>query len=112
MGLVDALAGADLVLTGEGSFDAQSALGKGPVGVADLARAAGVPVVVLAGRVAHPLGPVVDRVDAAFGIHPGALPLVEALDPVIAAAHLQATAGEVARLIARSRSGGRDGGPA
>ena len=101
VGLVDALAGADLVLTGEGSFDAQSALGKGPVGVADLARAAGVPVVVLAGRVAHPLGEVAGRVDAAFGIHGGPLPLVTALDPAVAAAGLRGTAGEVARLVAR-----------
>ena len=101
VGLADALVGADLVLTGEGSFDAQSALGKGPVGVADLARSVGVPVVVLAGRVAHPLGPVAGRVDAAFGIHPSALPLADALDPVVAAAHLGATAGEVARLVAR-----------
>ena len=68
VGLADAVADADLVLTGEGSFDAQSALGKGPVGVADLACAHGVPVVVLAGRVEHPLGPVGERVDAAFGV--------------------------------------------
>jgi glycerate kinase len=101
VGLPDALVGADLVLTGEGSFDAQSALGKGPVGVADLARSLGVPVVVLAGRVEHPLGAVGERVDAAFGIHPSALPLVEALDPTTAAASLRHTAGEVARLVAR-----------
>ena len=47
-----ALVGADLVVTGEGSFDAQSLAGKAPVGVARRARAAGVPVVVLAGQVA------------------------------------------------------------
>ncbi len=101
VGLAEALLGADLVLTGEGSFDAQSALGKGPVGVADLARRLGVPVVVLAGRVEHPLGPVAEKVDAAFGIHPAVLPLADALDPVTAAAHLRATAGEVARLVLR-----------
>jgi glycerate 2-kinase len=101
VGLADALVGADLVLTGEGSFDAQSALGKGPVGVADLARGLGVPVVVLAGRVEHPLGPVGDRVDGAFSIHPAALPLIDALDPGTAAANLRATAGEIARLVLR-----------
>lgn len=37
--------------TGEGSFDRQSLAGKAPVGVARRAWAAGVPVVVLAGRV-------------------------------------------------------------
>ena len=89
VGLPDALVGADLVLTGEGSFDAQSALGKGPVGVADLARARGVPVVVLAGRVEHPLGPVGDRVDAAFGIHPAPRTPAEAMDPDVTAAALR-----------------------
>ncbi|WP_261793361.1 glycerate kinase, partial [Pseudomonas aeruginosa] len=48
-GLADALVGADLVLTGEGRLDAQSLHGKTPVGVARIARQAGVPVVALAG---------------------------------------------------------------
>jgi len=51
VGFDAALDGADLVVTGEGSFDAQSLAGKAPVGVARRARTAGVPVVVLAGRV-------------------------------------------------------------
>lgn len=51
LGFDAALAGADLVVTGEGSFDAQSLAGKAPVGVARRAQAAGVPVIVLAGRV-------------------------------------------------------------
>ena len=50
-GLRSHLEHADLVLTAEGAVDAQSATGKVPSGVARLAAAAGVPVVVLAGRV-------------------------------------------------------------
>jgi glycerate kinase len=42
------VAGADLVLTGEGSFDAQSLDGKAPIGVAR--RAGGVPTWVISGR--------------------------------------------------------------
>lgn len=42
---------ADLVVTGEGRMDAQTAHGKGPMGVARRCRAAGVPVVALAGAV-------------------------------------------------------------
>lgn len=42
---------ADLVLTGEGKTDFQTAFGKVPVGVAALARQAGVPVLVLSGAV-------------------------------------------------------------
>ena len=46
-----ALAEADLVITGEGSFDQQSLRGKVVAGVASLAREHGVPCVVLAGQV-------------------------------------------------------------
>jgi glycerate kinase len=42
VGLADRVRGADLVITGEGSLDRQSLAGKTPVGVASLARAAGV----------------------------------------------------------------------
>jgi glycerate 2-kinase len=42
---------ADLVIAGEGAFDATSLRGKAVAGVAGLAQAAGVPCVVLAGRV-------------------------------------------------------------
>ncbi|AYF76008.1 glycerate kinase [Nocardia yunnanensis] len=45
------LADADLVVTGEGSLDQQSLSGKAPIGVCAAARAAGVPVIVVAGRV-------------------------------------------------------------
>ncbi|WP_019135794.1 glycerate kinase [Cellulomonas massiliensis] len=51
VGLRGHLRDADLVLTGEGSVDAQTLAGKVPVGVADAAGDADVPVVVLAGRV-------------------------------------------------------------
>jgi glycerate kinase len=45
-----ALAEADLVVTGEGSLDAQTLHGKAPAGVAEAARAAGVPVIAVAGQ--------------------------------------------------------------
>lgn len=50
--LDDAVGGADLVVTGEGSFDGQSLRGKVVAGVALAAAARGVPCVVLAGQVA------------------------------------------------------------
>ena len=49
-GFLGQLAGARLVITGEGSLDAQTLHGKAPAGVAAAARAAGVPVIVVAGR--------------------------------------------------------------
>lgn len=50
VGLDAQLIGADVAVVGEGSLDAQSLLGKAPVGVARRARAAGVGVVAVAGR--------------------------------------------------------------
>jgi glycerate kinase len=49
VGLDERLAAADVVVTGEGYLDAQSLDGKVVGGVADLAAAAGVPVVVIVG---------------------------------------------------------------
>lgn len=52
IGLADAVRGADLVVTGEGAYDGQSAAGKVPSFVAGLAAEAGVPVALVAGRIA------------------------------------------------------------
>ncbi|MDP9093168.1 MAG: glycerate kinase [Actinomycetota bacterium] len=45
------IAGADLVVTGEGSFDEQTLQGKGPAAVIALAQRSGVPAAVVAGRI-------------------------------------------------------------
>lgn len=81
------LAGADLVVTGEGSLDEQSLAGKAPVGVSRAARAASppVPVVAVAGR--STLDP--ERLRAA-GIA-AAYPL-QALEPDLATSIAQAPA--------------------
>lgn len=50
-GLDRKLTQADLVLTGEGSLDAQSEFGKAPLGLADRARDLGLPVLAVAGRI-------------------------------------------------------------
>lgn len=47
-----ALAAASVVVTGEGSFDGQSAAGKAPAHVAALAEASGIPAALVAGRIA------------------------------------------------------------
>src|SRR3954468_9635991 len=49
-GFPEAVAGADLVIVGEGSLDEQSLRGKGPMGAAAVAARAGAPVVAVAGR--------------------------------------------------------------
>jgi glycerate kinase len=50
LGFATAVRGADLVLTGEGSFDEQSLTGKAPIGVARAATGAGVRTWLIAGR--------------------------------------------------------------
>ncbi|MBR7830956.1 glycerate kinase [Actinospica sp. MGRD01-02] len=50
LGVEQAMRGASLVVTGEGSLDEQSLRGKAPVGVARLAALHGVPVVAVCGR--------------------------------------------------------------
>jgi glycerate kinase len=52
LGFADALEGAALVVTGEGSLDEQTLHGKAPVGVARAAAARGVPVAAVCGRLA------------------------------------------------------------
>jgi len=51
VGFARHLPGAHLVVTGEGSLDAQTLSGKAPAGVAAAAREAGIPVVTVSGRV-------------------------------------------------------------
>lgn len=83
VGLRERLRGVDLVITGEGRIDSQTARGKTPVGVARLAQAAGVPCVALGGAVPV-ASPVLEQLAAAgiaavFPILPGVVNLDEAL---------------------------------
>ncbi len=63
--LHERFAAADIVVTGEGSFDSQSLAGKGPGRLLEMARAAGKPVVVFAGRsgVADPAVRTMDSIE-------------------------------------------------
>lgn len=104
LALADAIAGAALVLTGEGSLDSQSAYGKVPAGVGALAKASGVPVVALAGQATYPLGETANLLDAAFPIHSQPMTTEEALDPDRTAQGIQNTAEQVARLVSSFRT--------
>ena len=70
------LEGADLVITGEGRIDSQSADGKVVSGVARLTRAKGVPLIAIAGGIADSAGAVYDiGVSAMFSTDRAALPV-------------------------------------
>lgn len=96
-GLAAAVAGADLVITGEGRMDAQTLHGKAPVGVARVAKRAGVPVIALAGSLGEGYQALHDAgIEAAFSLAPGPISLEQAL--ASAAEQLQARAVDIARL--------------
>lgn len=79
--LADRIQGADLVLTGEGRLDGQSARGKTPVGVARIARDLGVPVIALAGALGEGYEKCyAEGITAAFSICPRPMTLAEAMD--------------------------------
>ena len=96
-GLVEALEDADLVITGEGRLDGQSLHGKTPVGVARLARAAGVPVIALAGSLGEGYQRLyAEGIGAAFSLAPGPVSLEQAMAE--AGLQLSARAADLARL--------------
>lgn len=79
----------DLVITGEGNMDEQSAAGKAPVGVARRAKRYGKPVVAVVGGRADNLDAVYERgVDLVLPICRKPMPLNQALDPQDAEANL------------------------
>lgn len=99
--LADKLAGADLVITGEGRLDGQTVFGKTPFGVTELARQQNIPVIAIGGC----LGDGVDAVHehgmlAVFDCVSRAMPLEEALAG--ARENLQRTARNVAALLSLS----------
>jgi glycerate 2-kinase len=74
------LAGASLVITGEGRTDFQTAMGKAPVGVAAVARRLGVPVLCLSGGLGDGAEDVLALgIDALATAVPGPIPLEEAM---------------------------------
>lgn len=78
VGLAARVAAADLVITGEGRLDEQSLQGKGPVGVARLARRLGKKVVGVAGAVDDSAA-LRAQFDLLIPIKPAAMPLAEAM---------------------------------
>lgn len=95
---------ADIVVTGEGRFDGQTAMGKAPVGIARRAKAHGCKVFVLAGSVepegAHTLQKDRPLVDGVFSILPGVLSLEDAMREEIAYENMRFTAEQVFRIVA------------
>ena len=99
-GLGEKIKEADVVVTGEGRLDGQSAMGKAPVGVARLAKKQGKLVIALAGSIGdgaelcHAKG-----IDAHFPILRSPISLSEAMKPEVAKRNIALAAEEAFRLI-------------
>ncbi len=95
------VADSDLVITGEGSIDAQTLHGKGPAGVAELARNAGKPCLAFAGHV-EDVADLKKAFTTVTGIVQNVCELSEAMDK--AGSLLRDRAELVARLIKLGKS--------
>jgi glycerate kinase len=90
IGFDEAVASADLVITGEGKSDAQTLSGKAPFGV--LRRSGSVPVVLLSGRIENRDALLAAGFTRVLESSPRNLPLATLLDPTVARANLFAAA--------------------
>ena len=99
-GLEQAVRQSDIVITGEGRLDAQTAMGKAPAGVAALAKKYGKPVIGFAGCVAEDAGACHQAgIDACFPILRQTVSEADAMNPERAKVNLANTAEQVFRLI-------------
>jgi glycerate 2-kinase len=95
VGLRETMRGAGLCLTGEGRLDFQTAFGKTPKGVADVARELGVPVIAFGGSVATDAAALSDIFAAVFSILNQPLSLEEAMKPATARKLISFTAAQI-----------------
>ena len=100
VGLEEELSGADVVVTGEGRLDFQTAMGKAPVGVARLAKKYNAKVIAFAGSVTKEATACNNEgIDAFFPILRSVCTLAEAMDPVAARNNMTATVEQVFRFL-------------
>ena len=96
----DYIKSADIVITGEGRLDGQSAMGKAPVGVAQLAKKHGKPVIAFAGCVSEEATKCNEAgIDAFFPILQNVVSLDEAMNKENAKHNLEKTVEQTFRLI-------------
>ena len=91
---------ADLVITGEGRLDHQTAMGKAPVGVARLAKKYNAKVLAFAGSVTKDAAACNQAgIDAFFPIIRGVTTLEEAMKPENARENMRASVEQAFRLL-------------
>lgn len=102
IGLEARVAQAELVITGEGRLDAQTLHGKGPVGIAQMARRLGKKVAAFAGGI-EDSSALQAQFDFTRATKPDSMPLAEAIaraEELLALA-VRESSGEIGRLLSR-----------
>ena len=100
VGLKQELSDADVVVTGEGRLDFQTAMGKAPIGVAKLAKKHHAKVIAFAGSVTKEAASCnKEGIDAFFPILRNVCTLTEAMESATAKANMTAAAEQVFRLL-------------
>lgn len=98
--LEDSMNEVDYVVTGEGKLDAQTAMGKGPIGVARMAKSYGATTIALAGSIGEGAENCLSKgLDAYFSIMPQAMTIEDAMKPQVTIENLQKTSEQIFRLI-------------
>lgn len=104
VGLEEDVLDADIVITGEGRLDFQTAMGKVPVGVAQLAKKHGAKVLAFAGSVTKDAGECnAVGIDAFFPIVRGVTTLKEAMTPEHAKENMALSVEQVFRVICSTK---------
>lgn len=93
------IAGADLIITGEGRLDTQTVHGKTPYGVLCAGRRQGIPVVAIGGAVTAYAELAAAGFRAVFPIVPGPCTLAEAMDAATARRNVVNTVAQIVRLF-------------
>jgi glycerate kinase len=102
-GLDEAVAKADIVITGEGGIDFQTQFGKTPYGVAQVAKKHGKPVIAVAGTIGKGVDELYSKgIDAVISILDRPLSLEEAIEETPSL--LEATGERIGRLLILGRS--------
>lgn len=105
IGLEEKIKAADIVITGEGRIDGQTAMGKAPVGVARLAKKHKKPVIAIAGAVGEDASLCHDEgISAIFPILSAPTTLNEAMKSDVAKANVEKTVEQIFKLIRASRA--------
>jgi glycerate kinase len=95
--------GADLIITGEGKLDRQTAMGKTPCGVLQAARKQRIPVIAIGGLVEETEALNRQGFLSVFSIQPGVVTLPQAMDKAFARQNIERTVAQFLRIIRHYR---------